>query len=70
MQQYIKRMLNLPYWVLSLLVSALFAAGLLVGFTLATSFAVAIKAATVFGLLSLCGFAAAKLVMPDKPEGN
>jgi len=70
MQQYIERMSELPYWAVALLVSVLFAAGIFVVFTLADSLAVAIKAAPVLGVLSLCGFGAAKLVMPDKPKGN
>jgi len=59
-----------PYWAVALLVSVLFAAGIFVVFTLAASFAVAVKAAPVLGLLSLCGFGTAKLLMPDKPKGN
>ncbi|TXI34035.1 MAG: hypothetical protein E6Q69_05025 [Aquipseudomonas alcaligenes] len=70
MQQYIERMINLPYWVVALLVSVLFAAGIFVAFTIGAGLDVAIKAAPVLGLLSLCGFGAAKLVMPEKPQGN
>lgn len=69
MKQSINRLLSMPYWAVSLLVSVVFAAGLLTELSLAVSFADAIRIAPVFGLLSLCGFAVVRFTMPGKAKG-
>ncbi|MDH0959091.1 hypothetical protein EGJ86_19270 [Pseudomonas sp. o96-267] len=70
MKQSINRLLSMPYWAVSLLVSVVFAAGLLTELSLAVSFADAIRIAPVFGLLSLCGFAVVRIHNARQSEGG